>query len=972
METYGRERRHRYFILAAYKCVMANERLQDTTTSIIDGDLSRVGDFTALDPKHFYTTRGKLHSYQDSFKDIATAKGKKRKRDGEGSDGEESEPLPKPKRGRPRKTPALTDTPTASPKKRGRPRKNPFANDGQAQSAASGRSPSKLVASAPPPTGQAAANSRLASEVSLDVVSHVSFEISHPEDGVQSYHSNKTPSRRSSKGVRTIALDADHHSIPKPRDNDAIASGDPRSFERDNPQGKSSVSVGQEDQPTAISVVSVVYLLSWLGVNSDLNKVCNPMQTTGQESSQVPSHDAGTGEKHKDATLPPSSRPSKRSRANGGEKSRSNINISALRRENELFKVIESMGGIANMQSKEIFEAHTALLETMSQAKEPTSAPVGTRLDKRTAESTFKNLEHRGRIRMIKTALVAPSGVSRPACLVYLPDTPQEKVNSFLRQLSQSVPSTAVGPIKVLEEPVEYGPGASSARHVSLPLNLLQIEDQDEKENERLKQLFSYDNKTIRDVLLTERTTVAQLYGFVVGKALRMRQLHLHALELFQQSSPFPSVISREHRIIDISHFHQDISLTLHCSLVAVVTHDEDLDQLFSGQGKQTLVKSLSPNLRMSLGIGKSRNRSRILELLEMLRSLGLVTPLERSEAPDAPFVCSSSNGDTIAFQNASLDGWSSSTPILAPLFWRFHTSGPLYLWVLSESSPSYWKEHPTRTPVEGKAYWDELQKVTREQAYARAAACPSTSPPMPAKMYANLGRSLRRRSSWDPEYALTWHQKQYLAMQMDMNTGSTPLNAEDVDAQLDQICYVISAPRHVVANYFTISGEKLVRDLQKARQRVKRNRKVEEVQSIEAKLVLHKKAEETRAQRERDWDDLVREFHPEPVKGTLAVRMRAVRSRFMQSTTTKDQPHWENEVREAIKETRLVSKKITSQPRAKLGIDVHSPVAGLPPVVPNPPEKSIESLISQQGPPVTHTASVKRRGKAKEGSEGT
>lgn len=952
---------------------MANERLQDTTTSIIDGDLSRVGDFATLDPKHIYTTRGKLHSYQDSFKDVATAKGKKRKRDEEASDGEESEPLPKPKRGRPRKTPALTDTSTP-PKKRGRPRKNPLANDGQAQSAAPGRSPSNPVASAPPPAGQAAANSRLASEASLAIVSrNVSFEISHPvsEDSVgdvQSYHSNKTPSRRSSKRARTIALVADHHSITGSRDGNAVVSGDPRSFERDGVQGKSSVSLDQEDAPTAVSVVSIVYLLPWMDANSDLNKVCNPKQTTGQEPSQTPSHDADTGEKHKDATPPPSSRPSKRSRANGGEKSRSNINISALRRENELFKVIESMGGIANMQSKEIFEAHTALLETMSQAKEPTSAPVGTRLDKRTAESTLKSLENRGRIRMVKTVLVAPSGVSRPACLVYLPDTPQEKVNSFLRQLSESVPSTAIGPIKVLEEPIEYGPGASSARHISLPLNLLQIEDQDEKRNERLKQLFSYDNKTIRDALLTERTTVAQLYGFVVGKALRMRQLHLHALELFQQSSPFPFVISREHRIIDISHFHQDISLTLHCSLVAVVTHDEDVDQLFSGQGKQTLVKNLSPSLRMSLGIGKSRNRSRILELLEMLRSLGLVTPLERTEAPDAPFECSS-NGDTIAFQNASLDGWSSSTPILAPLFWRFHTSGPLYLWALSESSPSYWKEHPTSTPAEGKAYWDELQKVTREQAYARAAACPSTSPLMPAKMYASLGRSLRRRSSWDPEYALTWHQKQYLAMQMDMNTGSTPLNAEDVDAQLDQICYVISAPRHVVANYFTISGEKLVRDLEKARQRIKRNRKVEEAQSIEAKLVLHKKAEEARAQRERDWDDLVREFHPEPVKGTLAVRMRAVRSRFMQSTTTKDQLHWENEIREAVKETRLVSRKITSQPR--LGIDVHSLVAGLPPVVPNPPEKSIDSLISQQGPPVTHAASVKRRGKAKEGSEG-
>ncbi|KAG8220242.1 hypothetical protein J3R82DRAFT_1283 [Butyriboletus roseoflavus] len=248
METFGRERRHRYFTLAAYKCVMASEQLQDTITSVIDVDLSRVGDFAILDPKHFYTTTAKLHSYQDSFKDITSAKGKKRKRDEEGSNEEESEPPPKPKRGRPCKTPALT-------------------------------------------------------------------------------------------------------------------------------------------------IVST-----------------------------TPSH---------------SLRPSKRSRTNGGGKSRSNINISSLRRENELFKVIENMGGIANMHSKDIYEAHTALLDTMSQAKEPTSAPVGTRLDKRTAESTLKNLENRGRIKMLRTSLIAPSGVSRPACLVYLPDTPQDKVNAFLCQVEE-------------------------------------------------------------------------------------------------------------------------------------------------------------------------------------------------------------------------------------------------------------------------------------------------------------------------------------------------------------------------------------------------------------------------------------------------------------------------------------------------------------------------------------------------------
>ena len=357
------------------------------------------------------------------------------------------------------------------------------------------------------------------------------------------------------------------------------------------------------------------------------------MQMAGQESLLIPSSDAASGKKHEDAAPLPPSRPSKRSRTNGSWKSRSNINISSLRRENELFKVIENMGGIANMHSKDIFEAHTALLEILSQAKESTSAPAGTRLDKRTAESTLKSLENRGRVKMLKTSLTTPSGINRPACLVYLPDTPQEKVNAFLRHLSESAPATTPGSVKVLEEPIEYGPCVSSA-------------------------------------------------------------------------------------------------------------------------------------------------------------------------------------------------------PLAIP-------------------------------------------------------------------------------------------------------------------------------------------EENLAHDLKRARQRMKRKRKGEETQTMEAKSVLRSKAEEPRAKRERDWDDLLHRVHPEPVKGTLAVRIRAVRCRFMQSTTTEDQLHWENEIQKAIKETQLVSKKIIRQPKANLDIEGRSPDPGPPPVVPNPPEKSIEFLIDQQGPPITQPVSMKRRGKAKEESEG-
>ena len=133
---------------------------------------------------------------------------------------------------------------------------------------------------------------------------------------------------------------------------------------------------------------------------------------------------------------------------------------------------------------------------------------------------------------------------------------------------------------------------------------------------------------------------------------------------------------------------------------------------------------------------------------------------------------------------------------------------------------------------------------------------------------------------------------------------------------------------------------------------------------TAEAKAALQKRAEEARRQREEDWAQLLDRIHPGPVKGTLAMHLRAVRARFLESTHAKDHEHWEGEIREAIKDTELAAKKIISPQRLPANFCKPS---GPPPVVANPPEKSIASLIAQQGPPITQTTRSKGKGKEKE-----
>src|SRR5260221_9756690 len=95
------------------------------------------------------------------------------------------------------------------------------------------------------------------------------------------------------------------------------------------------------------------------------------------------------------------------------------VNISHLRRENEFIRMLENAGGIIAIHTKEFYEGHMKLIQELSQAGEPVSAPVGTKVDKRTMFSTFANLERKGRIKQLKTSMMTPTGVSRSASLVF-------------------------------------------------------------------------------------------------------------------------------------------------------------------------------------------------------------------------------------------------------------------------------------------------------------------------------------------------------------------------------------------------------------------------------------------------------------------------------------------------------------------------------------------------------------------------
>jgi hypothetical protein len=185
-------------------------------------------------------------------------------------------------------------------------------------------------------------------------------------------------------------------------------------------------------------------------------------------------------------------------------------------------------------------------------------------------------------------------------------------------------------------------------------------------------------------------------------------------------------------------------------------------------------------------------------------------------------------------------------------------------------------------------------------------------------------------------------------------------------EAQLQKISWVVSAPRDVVEKYFGKARKKIMKELDKVRHKTKRQVADEEAKkAMEAKALLQRKAAEAKLQREKDWDKMLLRVHPEPLKGPAAVRMRRVRTRFLQSSSGRDTQKWEGEITQAIREMKMA--KETLPPKRPPLSPVPVPGCVAPPlIVTNHPEKSIDTLIAQQGPPRTVKELAKRKGRGK------
>ncbi|KAF8898469.1 hypothetical protein BD779DRAFT_11912 [Infundibulicybe gibba] len=970
METSGRERRHRYYTVGYYRRLVAEERFNEPGSGYAEVEFARVGDFYFNEPSPFYAHREDLTKYQDSFNtgDLTPGVGKPKSKAGSGV------------KGRPRKYPVDEDgivhLPNGKTKRLWYQRKVESITDnarGGRHTESEGRPSKKRRISTTEEPVIEPTNIVNTVEGGCQPGSGVTLVPEQPARVLITEDTSPIiPKKRGRQPKSKEPVIPDSESPPAKRGRVAITLTNTPPKGRDSP----TKNAGVMDETTAGGDVECRERSTSYPATDRPSQNNEPVTIPGLEvHDSVVDPATPLGSTPSQVSLSTSRQPPApelKSARDISKTTRAKVNVSHLRRENEFYRVLEGFSGVINIQTKEFYDAHGALLNTMALAGEPTSSPPGTKIDKRTAATTIASLERQGRVKVLKTSVPSHTGINRPASIVYLPTVEEGELSTYLTSLARgSQPVSHLESVVKIDERVEYGADHPPSVRGTPALQILQLEQPGTDSSERwsqnitrANQLFSRDNETIRTILLTERTTLAQLYGYIPAKALRARALHLHVIKAFESVSSGSNIVSSEQRIVDVLFFVHDLPLELYCSLVSPLTYDEGLKNFMETEiGRQILIRDLPATFNSSLRIGRSRARSRIIEILQTLSALQLVVPLQPSDPNKYWISCTASGQHPSTFDIASMEGWSSDFPTAAPTYWHFKSVVPIHLWSVSETAPPVWQTVSVTSSTDADRYWALLQQACIDRS---SLALPVIPPSTESITNRRLARSLRRPASWKSQYSFTWHQTRYLKSFTDISTAKTPLQEEDGGVGLiPNISWVLSAPHGAVRDFYQEYHNKLIMQADKAQKRSKKDVRTKE----DERALLAKKAADARNQREKDWDELVARMHPSPMTDATAVRLRHIRTRFLGAGSLTNIQKWEREITDAVYEATIITKKALKPISKRVAPPKIVPTSAvpLPPPAANPPEKSVEFLIAQQGERLpVHKDHVRRKRKTK------
>lgn len=593
-------------------------------------------------------------------------------------------------------------------------------------------------------------------------------------------------------------------------------------------------------------------------------------------------------------------------------------NVSHARRDNEFYRVIQDFGGITVVNVKEFVDAHVSLLGTLTEAREPASAPPGTRVDRRTMDATLSKLEKDGRIKILKTTLTTPIFTTRKVTIAYLSHLEEERVQAFLPTLNQGHSTRTAAQTQKKPEQSHDSPSQPPCSTPSLTTSVGATNTRD---------------TAIRESIIADPHghSVPQMYGFIVGKIARAKKLHLLSLRPFElENKDSPNLISRGARILYLDYFLRDITIADYCSLFSVRSLVEGLGSLVHPEtGSSPALWDVPENILSAVGLGASKSRNRLMELLSILEDLRLITPLQHLQS-DMPFLTCEENGThPTSFDIIPQASWSTSAANLAPKYWHIRPSAPVHVWGSLENPPPFWRTFPLRTSVEGEDFWNNLREAS-----LNSSSVEKTQNEIPPEDQPNfvIRNSLRRDAGWLTTYYISLHQENFLNKFLD-----NPPLSDDEKARtlLAHLSWVTLAPERVIKLFYATALDRRV-------QQVRRRKQKKESSQEEKRALVAQKAAKGKDKRVKLWDQLLANSHPALVGKPLPPRVQRVRTEFLKASSVTNEKQWEQNIVTAIRE-EATHQSLHIANRQKGPTTVPFPSG------PATTDKSIAQLISEQ-----------------------
>ena len=536
------------------------------------------------------------------------------------------------------------------------------------------------------------------------------------------------------------------------------------------------------------------------------------------------------------------------------------LDLGYIRRQNELCQTLKEFGGV--LSDHKLRNEHYEWTKRVAGTDAPFAPAIAAQMDRQVFRRAVASLQSQGRLKQTIAKVPTTTGRWVSSVILYLPETSQEMVQSYILELGTTLsqlltppktPRTSIAATEFTEVRI---PSRSSAKSklktdVSSRREALATPTQDRSEQ-------AVDPAERRAALFKEIHVVSFLYGFLSGRGARLETFHKAIMGAIRRSSNSEFISSSTPIIIALPFLFHDLSVKEWYSCISSARYSEELEEYLHDPVKRnTKLSDLPSQFQPAGGFGGHRSKTKLNSLLSSLEGLKLIEPLAIAEGGDATLACQDQvTGKEISFRPA---------PVLEEaMYFRVYEYAPVYH--IAADASSLLGVMPVQSQDQLDVFWSALKSACLHSDINSLPRVEHT--PTPEDLVAplsdvldlsvDLQRVLRQRMRWKSDARLLEVQRSALDDLIDPETGTSRLQTKE---QIDAFAWEYALPRDFVVKYISNWGEvirqKVTRAQRLERERAETRRVADRHQRAEASLKL--KMAEIRAAGKAEWEARVK-----------------------------------------------------------------------------------------------------------------